>query len=181
MTKTTLVFLVCFILFPLTALAQPRELTATELARSAMVWQPTHVSPRTIRSIAHEVMVNCDRARGALGENCPSLMMALGWRESSWRPSVVGKRPWRAVGVFQVHGAALDTYTREEAHNVRINTMLAVRWLTISSRECGGDMRQTLQMYGTGSCIDETRRYYKPRRLIRWASDLQDIINSHLR
>jgi hypothetical protein len=94
--------------------------------------------------------------------------MALGWRESRYDARALGRAPWLAVGIFQLHGAALDTWTREEARDARRNTRLAVWWLTECDRACAG-VEEALTMYARGHC----GRSWGARRLLRMARELR--------
>lgn len=150
---------------------------ASALSRAALTWQPEAESrAETVHAVAVEVVDACREIVGdRWGDNCPSLLMALSWRESRWRPGVTGRPPWRAVGLYQLHGAALDTWTREEARDMRRNTRLAADWLVQCDRACVG-LDDALVMYATGTCDGDRRARWGARRLLRLARELDELL-----
>lgn len=150
---------------------------AFALSRAALTWQPEAESrAETVHAVAVEVVDACREIVGdRWGDNCPSLLMALSWRESRWRPGVTGRAPWRAVGLYQLHGAALDTFTRDEARDIRRNTRLATDWLVQCDRACVG-LDDALVMYATGTCDGDRRARWGARRLLRLARELDELL-----
>lgn len=149
---------------------EPPDAEAVALSHAALAWDPEAL-PRaaTVRAVAAQAVLACHEIVGtALGPDCPALLMALAHRESRWRPGVTGRRPWRAVGVYQLHGAALDTWSREEARDLRRNTRLAADWLRQCAVACG-NVEKALGMYARGVC----ERTWGTSLLLRQARELR--------
>lgn len=93
-------------------------------------------------------------------------------RESSVNPNVVGKK-FGEVSMFQLHGKALNGYSKEEVkRDTKLAAMLGVRWIAHSTSQCknnrsswdnkewkNSDWLRPLTIYGSGP-----KKVYKSKK-----------------
>ena len=98
-----------------------------------------------------------EEAQAVQPEIDPFLMVAIIYRESSFRPNISGKRG--EVGLMQIfpYGALMRTInkgvTRDDLKDARTNVRVGVSHLLFWQRECGaGDMAVWLSAYNSGKC-----------------------------
>jgi soluble lytic murein transglycosylase-like protein len=98
-----------------------------------------------------------EEAQAVQPEIDPFLMVAIIYRESSFRPNISGKRG--EVGLMQIfpYGALMRTInkgvTREDLKDVRTNVRVGVSHLLFWQNECGADdMAVWLSAYNSGKC-----------------------------
>jgi len=82
----------------------------------------------------------------------PFLVVAIIFRESSFRRKVKGKRG--EVGLMQVmpRGTLTRSITTDDLTDVRANVRVGVGHLRYWQQECGGDMELWLSAYNAGKC-----------------------------
>jgi len=110
--------------------ARADERDARALAAAAVAWQPTRAADADfLQTIAAYAIDSCARMSDPVPDRarCPALVLALAFRESSWRPDAVGRRG--PLGLLQVHGRATEGLPRREVLEPRTNIRLGVRWL----------------------------------------------------
>jgi soluble lytic murein transglycosylase-like protein len=98
-----------------------------------------------------------EEAQAVQPEIDPFLMVAIIYRESSFRPGVAGKRG--EVGLMQIfpYGALVRTInmgvTKEDLGDPRTNVRVGVSHLLFWQNECGpDDMSVWLSAYNSGKC-----------------------------
>src|SRR5688572_18916899 len=99
------------------------------LAAAARRWQPTRASDGPfLDELSRWATEACAEMRNPIPDarSCPALIVALAFRESSWRPDAVGRRG--EVGLMQVHGRAMGGLDRTQASDPRVNVGLGTRW-----------------------------------------------------
>jgi soluble lytic murein transglycosylase-like protein len=98
-----------------------------------------------------------EEAQAVQPEIDPFLMVAIIYRESSFRPNVAGKRG--EVGLMQIlpYGALMQTInkgvTKGNLEDARTNVRVGVSHLVFWQNECGSDdMAVWLSAYNSGKC-----------------------------
>jgi soluble lytic murein transglycosylase-like protein len=98
-----------------------------------------------------------EEAQAVQPEIDPFLVVAIIYRESSFRPNVSGKRG--EVGLMQIfpYGALMRTInkgvTRDDLKDARTNVHVGVSHLLFWQNECGADdMAVWLSAYNSGKC-----------------------------
>jgi hypothetical protein len=127
-------------LFGSVAEARADEADGPALAAAAVAWQPTRAADAPLlRVVAAAAIGACADLRDPLPDRgrCPSLILALAFRESSWRPDVVGRRG--PLGLMQVHGRATEGKARREVLDPETNVRLGARWLDRCAALCRED------------------------------------------
>lgn len=175
---TLLVMLAALAMF----LAMPAEGSppgdADRLAAAMLAWQPTRARDADeIREYAGVFVAACEAARSPLPtrEECPSLLAAIAFRESSWRETARGSRG--EVGLMQLHGLALGALRRhpERAEDPATNVRLGVAWLTYAQHVCrrsktrSDHAERALSAYGGLGCEPSAGA----RRALRWAAEIR--------
>lgn len=117
--------------------ARADEPASRALAAAAVAWQPTRAADvELLQTIATAAIDACGRMHDPLPDRarCPALILALAFRESSWRPDAVGRRG--PLGLLQVHGRATEGLPRREVLEPATNIALGVRWLDRCVAHC---------------------------------------------
>jgi hypothetical protein len=162
------------ILFALVSALFALEVLAVSsgLSRAAALWQPTRISDGAF--VADVVERSC---QGRSLPRCAPLVLALSFRESSWRHEALGRRG--EVGLMQLHGAALSGVARERAMEPRTNVALGVAWLEVAAERCrragwGGSEERLLSAYAGLGCA----RSRGARLVVKWADEIEDFLAS---
>ena len=153
---------------------------AEDLADATIAWQPTRERSRpAILQIAKIALIECARMVRPMpdADRCPTMFLALTFRESSWHVNAVGSRG--EVGLAQIHPNNFNGLTAEQVRVPATNLHLAATLLDQGAEVCNKWFRRpdynerVFSVYGTGQCI-KTRG---ARLLLRWIS----AISSHER
>ena len=110
---------------------------ARALAGAAVAWQPTRAADANLlRSIAGHAIDACAQMTEPVPDRtrCPALIVAIAFRESSWRPDAVGRLG--PLGLLQVHGVATEGLPREQVLDPGTNVGLGARWLDRCALQC---------------------------------------------
>jgi hypothetical protein len=151
------------------------ESRPASLARAARTWQPLWRGEESqLLEIATAIHEECGRNPWPDAERCPSLLMAIAFKESSWDPSAIGGRG--EVGLMQIHGRALAGVSPSDAAAIRTNLRLGLAWLNQSAERCrhaGWEHRRdfderVLGAYASGECSPSRGG----RLALRWARQL---------
>lgn len=148
---------------------------ARDLARLARRWQPLwRGSDAELVAVAGAIVRGCADNPWPDAERCQAQLLALAFRESSWRVGATGARG--EVGLLQLHGRALAGRSLEEAREPATNVRLALEWLHVATRACerAGWRRsrlveRSLSNYAGLGCA----RSRGARMVMRWAAQIE--------
>lgn len=172
--------LAVFLIVSLALCASADEAPADPLAVAAVTFQPTRAADLAhLDRLALEIRVACLRMREPLPDRnrCPALLMALTYRESSWRPAAIGARG--EVGLMQVHGVAAFGYARAELLLSATNLAAGSRWLDRCALACRASgwasrsdfVERVLSRYAGIGCVPSSGA----RLALRWMRRLVEI------
>lgn len=154
------------------------------LAAAAARWQPSRAQDGAfLQQLARWTTDACARMANPLPdrERCPALLVALAFRESSWRPDAVGPRG--ELGLLQVHGRALGGTDRSAAVQPATNVELGARWLDTAAQRCRdagwragrGFAERVLSTYAGLGCSPSRGA----RLVLRWGDRLHDLAHEN--
>lgn len=157
-----------------------RPVVGSRVARVARLWRPEYRGDATeLADLGRAVRVACDGTPDAFPDHarCPWLLLALGWRESAWQPEAVGAPPYRARGLWQVHGVARMGWSDAELLRVGPSARVAAAWLAHLAFGCGrysgrSDYHErVVSAYVGAGC----RPSAAARRVWRWVDDVEGV------
>ena len=150
------------------------------LAVSAVRWQPSRQRDLPLLSnLATWVTRECRNMSRPIpnAQLCPATMMALAFRESSWKPKAIGDRG--EIGLFQImpYSPAIAEVPVRLAQDPEVNTALAARWISVAVQTCtrSGWRRdpnfaeRVLSSYGGAGCVKTPGA----RRALHWGRSIQ--------
>lgn len=101
---------------------------------------------------------------GEWNEPSPSLLLAVSFRESSWKTTAIGALGER--GLLQIHGRAARRVRREPLAEFRAGA----HWMRLAIEQCSS-VERGLFMYATGRCGAPT---WRERLALRWARMMEE-------